>query len=451
MQLSHYITKNRILDLNGENLKAVLNELLDSICATQTKLSKRSLLKQLIQRENTIATYLGSGVILPHIRVKMRSKYVFAVGRSVEGFEYDGTSGENKIHFVFVLLANENEKDYLQVLASIARALKDSSFVNALVASPTKKDFKTNLIQGFSGIHSQPSTGQNKINKLFFKQAERVAKAGNCSTIFLFADTYEGALEVIPTFENVKTVLITSKPLDIPPVIQKLIPTLRIQAFSPKRFAQLRSAVLIGLGKGLFKFSDRICCVGGQADSNQFDSVVMIDIQREFGSVMSDRGSVLPADVKPEVLERILAIATELTVEGREGQKVGTLFVVGDDEAVEKFTKPLVLNPFYGYKHEDRNILNPFMDETIKEFSSVDGAFILRGDGVILSAGSLIHVPDYDHDLPSGLGARHAAASAISVSTNCIAVVISSSSGQVTLFRKGVMLPLIEKGVGGSF
>jgi DNA integrity scanning protein DisA with diadenylate cyclase activity len=31
------------------------------------------------------------------------------------------------------------------------------------------------------------------------------------------------------------------------------------------------------------------------------------------------------------------------------------------------------------------------------------------------------------------------------VATQCISIVISSSTGQVTLFRRGVMLPLTEK------
>jgi DNA integrity scanning protein DisA with diadenylate cyclase activity len=130
---------------------------------------------------------------------------------------------------------------------------------------------------------------------------------------------------------------------------------------------------------------------------------------------------------------------------------VGCLFVVGDADKVEPISKPLVLNPFYGYKEEDRNILNPFMDETVKEFSSIDGAFIIRGDGVVISAGSLIQAADYEHVLPSGLGSRHAAAMAVSVATQCISIVVSSSTGQVTLFRRGVMLPLTDnKRTGGS-
>jgi DNA integrity scanning protein DisA with diadenylate cyclase activity len=150
------------------------------------------------------------------------------------------------------------------------------------------------------------------------------------------------------------------------------------------------------------------------------------------------------------VLERVIAIASELAIEGREGKPVGGLFVVGDTSRVEKFIKPLVLNPFYGYKEEDRNILNPFMDETLKEFSLIDGAFIIRGDGVVMTAGSLVQAADSDYELPPGLGSRHAAAAAISVATDCIAIAVSSSTGQVTLFRHGVMLPLMDKSAPGK-
>ena len=171
-------------------------------------------------------------------------------------------------------------------------------------------------------------------------------------------------------------------------------------------------------------------------------------MEKEFQSVFTKQADMLPASVKPEVIERVIAIAMELIVEGREGKAVGSLFVIGDTERVRPFTKPLILNPFYGYKLEDRNILNPFMDETVKELSLIDGAFLIRGDGVLDMAGALIHAPEYNHQLPGGLGSRHAAGASISMATDCLSVVISSS-GQITLFRRGEMLPLLGKqGVG---
>lgn len=450
MQLDRYISEDRILNLEGKDLKSVLEELLDAIGAKDQKLNKKGLLKDLINRENAMTTYLGRGVLLPHIRVNMRSRFRFAIGRSVEGFNYDGYSGPQKVHLVFVLLASEKERNYLQALASIARIFRDEGFVERLINASDHQAFQQLLSSGFSGVQSQLTSRQNKINRLVFRQVQQLAKGANASTILFFADTMIGGVEIIPDFGNIPVVVISSKMIDAP-VLAQDTPTLHIQAFSNKRFSQLRSAALIGLGRGLFKFKDTICCVGGIADSNQFDSVVIIDIQQEFHSVLTNKGSILPSSVKPEVLERVIAIATELTVEGREGQKVGTLFVIGDSDRVEALTKPLVLNPFFGYKYEDRNILNPFMDETVKEFSCIDGAFIIRGDGVILSAGSLLIVPEYEHRLPSGLGARHAAAFAISLATQCVSIVISSSTGQVTLFRNGVMLPLIEKGISGGF
>src|SRR5690606_4365859 len=149
------------------------------------------------------------------------------------------------------------------------------------------------------------------------------------------------------------------------------------------------------------------------------------------------REDLLPESVKIEVVERMLGIATELAVEGREGRPVGAMFVLGDTGRVNTMVKPLVLNPFYGYREEDRNVLNPFMDETIKEFSVIDGCFVIRGDGVIESAGSLIHTAaEHYENLPSGFGTRHSAAAAITKAADCISICVSASSGQVTLFRK---------------
>ena len=85
------------------------------------------------------------------------------------------------------------------------------------------------------------------------------------------------------------------------------------------------------------------------------------------------------------------------------------------------------------------------MDETVKEYSLIDGAFIIDGSGILEAAGALIHTPDFKLQLPGGLGARHAAAYAISLMSDCISLVVSSSTGQITIFRKGQMLPLNEK------
>jgi diadenylate cyclase len=445
MRLEKIIARSRIIDLRSNDLAGALQELLAVSVASFPDLKQESLLKGLLARESTMTTYLGLGVALPHVRVKMPRRYILAIGRSRPGIRHDGALADERVHLIVMLIAGEKARDYLQVLASIARQVKEQPMIDGLVQAADLDQLYERLVGGFGGIRPV-QTQQNRVNRLMMREAQRVARGAECDALIIFGDTFIGGVDRGVFDSKLKTILVTRNPIEPDDDERDFSETIQVRSFSNQRMAQLRSAILVALTRGLLKFTDRICCLDGMSGSNQFDTLVVVDIEREFQTLLSGQTSdLLPEDVKPEVLERVLAVATELAVEGREGRPVGCLFVVGDSEKVAALSKPLVLNPFFGYKEEERNILNPFMDETVKEFSSIDGAFTIRGDGVVESAGSLIQATDSNHALPSGLGSRHAAAAAVSVATNCIAIVVSSSTSQVTLFRRGVMLPLTEK------
>ena len=448
MRLERHIARNRFVELVSTDFRGALGELLSNASACFPDLRRDVLMRSLLQRESTMTTYLGHGVAMPHARVKMPRRYVLVVGRSREGIVHDGTLDGEKAHLVILLLADERARDYLQVLATVARLVKEPELIDSLVAAPTLGDLHDRMLDGLGGILSRPvQAQQNRINRLMIREADRVARGAGCRAIMVFGDTFVGGIEPGAWFPKTKTILVTRNHIDLNDEsdADRMVEFIQVRSFSAQRLAQLRSAMFVALTREIITFSDRICCVGGLAGSNQFDTVVIVDVEREFQTLLGGHADLLPDDVKPEVLERVIAIAMELGVEGREGKPVGCLFVVGDTARVEKMTKPLVLNPFYGYKEEDRNILNPFMDETVKEFSSIDGAFVIRGDGVVASAGSLLQAAVNDYVLPSGLGSRHAAAAAVSVAADCVSIVVSSSTGQVTLFRRGVMLPLTER------
>jgi DNA integrity scanning protein DisA with diadenylate cyclase activity/mannitol/fructose-specific phosphotransferase system IIA component (Ntr-type) len=446
VRLDRIIARSRLVELKSTDLKGALEELLAVSVEKFPDLRPEALLRSLLQRESTMTTYLGRGVSLPHVRVRMSRPYVVAIGRSRVGIRHDGVAGDERVHFIVMLLAGEKAGSYLQVLASLARLLKEPEFIDGLLLAADLDVLYDRLLAGFGGIAGRPlQAQQNRINRLMLREAERVTKGAGCSALMVFGDTFVGGIEARSLQTKLKTILVTRNVIDAGDDQNEFAETVQVRSFSNRRLAQLRSAVLVALTRGVISFNDRICCIGGITGSNQFDTVVVVDVEREFQTLLTGHADLLPPDVKPEVLERVIGVATELSVEGREGRPVGCLFVVGDTPRVERLIKPLVLNPFFGYKEEDRNILNPFMDETVKEFSSIDGAFIIRGDGVLLSAGSLVQATDVEHTLPSGLGSRHAAAAAISVATDCISIVVSSSSGQVTLFRRGEMLSLTDR------
>lgn len=446
MRLDRYIAQSRIIDIKSNDFKGALSELLD-VCDVFSieGVTKPKLLEELLELERQMTTYLGNGVSLPHTRVPMKRSYMMAVGRCPNGLEHEGQSEYREIRYIFLLLASTGARSYLYSLASLARVFQDKALMERLDAAQALTDFRKEVKAVFSGDGKKPQRKHDRFNNLILRETAKIASGANCSSILIFGDTFGGGVDIGKFFKGFKTVLIAHGSSESGTGGKGLDATLPIRSFSNQRFSQLRSAVLVGLTRGVFSSRERLCCVGGLPQSNQFDSITVVDVEREFRSMLMQKSNMLPPSVKPEVIERVLAIATELAVEGREGHPVGCLFALGNSDKICEFTKPLILNPFYGYKDEDRNILNPFMDETVKELSSIDGAFVIRGDGVLVSAGALIHTPDYLHDLPSGLGSRHAAAAALSQCVDCLCIVVSGSTGQVTLFRQGEMLPLIEK------
>jgi diadenylate cyclase len=144
-------------------------------------------------------------------------------------------------------------------------------------------------------------------------------------------------------------------------------------------------------------------------------------------------------EVNTRVLEETVSLAVEIAREGREGRKIGTLFVVGDSGEVIKRSKPLILDPLHGHPDESKQIENPDMRETIKELAQLDGAFLVSNAGVVLSAARYIDAASDSLDLPLGLGSRHMAGASISRQTRAVAVVVSESS-MVRMFDDGELV-----------
>ena len=450
MRIDRYISNSRIIDLSSRDLRSAYSELLDTF-GTQltTPASRKKVLKELVEREKSLTSYIGEGVALPHARVPMKRPYALAVGRCPAGLTFEGRDSYEDIRFVFLLLANEKAKNYLSFLAALARAFQDNSVMDQLWMARDKNEFKNAVRKAFAETDDRPARRRTKFNKLLTDEAAKIAKAAECSTILVFTDVFPPTLAPRMTFPNFKVVLAGEGVTEEDQAHHRADATLAVRALSRSRLSQLRAAILLGLTREIFGFQDRVCCVGGIPDSGQLDTVLVVDVDEEFESVIGQGAEMLPTDVAAESLERLTAIATDLATAGREGKSIGAMFVLGDHEEVIKRSKQLILNPFHGYAEEDRNILNPFMDETIKELALIDGAFIVQGNGVVESAGCLIQAKADEIDLPGGMGTRHAAAAAITQTTESLALVVSSS-GQVTYFRKGRMFTLFDKSEGRS-
>ena len=176
MRLEKIIARSRIIDLHSVTLRGALEELLAVSVSKFSDLKPESLLRGLLARESTMTTYLGLGVSLPHVRVKMNRRYVLAIGRSRAGVRHEGAKDDERVHLIVMLIAGEKARDYLQVLASIARQVRERELVENLSSAPDLDTLYERLIGGFGSIRPVQAQ-QNRINRLMFQEAQRSCTA----------------------------------------------------------------------------------------------------------------------------------------------------------------------------------------------------------------------------------------------------------------------------------
>src|SRR5262249_18303030 len=172
-------------------------------------------------------------------------------------------------------------------------------------------------------------------------------------------------------------------------------------------------------------------------ESELLDSVSVLRLGDHLERLTARDLRALETRVPFETLKAVVDVAVEIGREGREGNPVGTLIVVGDARDVLARTRTLGFDPFKGYRRKDRNIRDPRVREAIKEIAQLDGAFVVSRDGTVEAACQIIDAPTTGLSLPRGLGTRHWAAAAVTKVTGAIALAVSQSNGMVRIFQNG--------------
>jgi DNA integrity scanning protein DisA with diadenylate cyclase activity len=181
-----------------------------------------------------------------------------------------------------------------------------------------------------------------------------------------------------------------------------------------------------------------------EGSSEQIDSLSVIHLGEHLERLSAQDLRRLDTQVPLETLRAVVDLATEIGREGREGKPVGTMFVVGDTRKVLTMARPINFNPFRGYSEPERDIRDRKVREQIKDIAQLEGALLIRRDGVAEAACMYLDVLAEGITLSKGLGTRHWAAAAISRKTKAIAVAVSQSSGAVRIFQNGEVVLHIE-------
>jgi len=295
---------------------------------------------------------------------------------------------------------------------------------------------------------SRPELTAPLLTPLMLSAARDLAKQLDVRAVLVYADAFadcQSLSDFVGCLEHTEVVLATRDPSSCDAEERPGVSVIGVPDVRLSRVGQVKAALLLAVSRQLIRQGDHVLCLAGVAGSGVLDSLFVTTVSEQLELFAKSNSTDVPRTARIEVFERALDIAMSLGAEGREGRPVGTAFVIGDTEAVLRHSDQLILNPFHGYPEDERNVLDPRLLETLKEFSTFDGAFIIRDDGVLETAGRYLRSTIPGEPLPRGLGARHQSAAAITAATHAVAITVSESTGNVTVYEQGHLLFEIEK------
>jgi len=398
-------------------------------------------------REAAAQTIVASEFALPHAVIDWTGDYRVVLGRSRSGVEY-GIPGSDLVHLIVLFVVGKDHRNlHLELLAALAELLGEEEFRRAILEAPDTRGIEQ-LVRERAGleIEQRPhrAPGVPKQNTVLVQQAIELMDSLSGQALLLAIDKPERLpWKTLSSWEG-RLLIVASQVSEDSPVQRDNTHVFTVPHSSLSRMDRAALGLLLAASSGLLNEESSVVCVTGQ-EGAQLDSVTVAKPESQLHTMFAGKTTRRTAVIRPDVIMRVLSLAIELAAEGREGQPIGTMFVVGDSRQVMHHAQQLVLNPFHGFSRSLRNVRDPSLAETIKEFAQIDGAFVIQADGTVLTAGTYLAPKVTTTQLPSGLGARHKTAAGITAHTQAMAVTVSQSTGAVTVFRKGRIVLKLER------
>ena len=276
----------------------------------------------------------------------------------------------------------------------------------------------------------------NRLDREFLKSALTLASQTDVDHLLVITDTTIAPADLRGRKCRKKLIYAVTSQAIAAEFVSRKERAIVIPAYDYSRTERIKMAIVSALAQGAFKEGDAVLCPTGRI-GRHLDTMMTMRIGGSLDDRVALEGVKLGDEFNSQVVDALIQLALQIGQEGFEGHPVGTIITMGDHNAVMETSRQLTINPFQGLSESERNVLDPKIREAIKNFSVLDGAFVIREDGVVLAAGRYLSASDENVKIPLGLGARHAAAASITATTKCIALVVSQTSGAVRLFKDG--------------
>ena len=447
MELADLVNAIQVVELGVRTRAAAIRGLVQAANWDDEGLSPDAVIEALEEREATCQTVIADGLALPHAVVPWPGEYRILLGRSREGIEY-GIAGSPPVRLILLLMIGKGrEQNYVDLLSAIAELMLADDFRAAVANASDTREIER-LLLARVGLEVDGDTPRPpripRLTTILIRQAMQLVELVDAQALLLAVNRPDSVPWELVNGWKGRLLVITSEHDEDFEIERPDTHRFEIPHASLSRMDRVNLGLLLAASTGVLHERSSVVCVSGNS-SSRLDCINVSRPSVHLKAMFAGKSSRRTSSIRPAVILRVLSLAIELSNEGREAKPVGAMFVIGDTAAVMKHARQLVLNPFHGFARQLRNLLDPSLAETIKEFALIDGAFIVQGDGTVLSSGTYLLPKSLPSGLPSGLGTRHQTAAAITAHTRALAVTVSQSTGTVTVFRNGQIVFTLER------
>ena len=125
MKLTNLLRKDLVVfDLEEDERNSVLKEMIGIIKQKNRFIKEKDLFEKLLQREDLGSTAIGSGVAIPHCKLKSVKEPIVMLAVSRRGVDFRSLDG-NASHIFFLVVSSPDSPSLnLQILAAIAHLVR---------------------------------------------------------------------------------------------------------------------------------------------------------------------------------------------------------------------------------------------------------------------------------------------------------------------------------------
>jgi mannitol/fructose-specific phosphotransferase system IIA component (Ntr-type) len=136
--LAELVHPDQLLELTGDDKSKVLRELVRAAARSKGQPAARIVMRGILDREDLRPTGIGEGIAIPHCKLSAIKRYGIAIGRTQVPIDYGAPDDEPVRVLALISAPNDNPSEYLRVLSTVTRFIKDKS-ADLLAADDVKK------------------------------------------------------------------------------------------------------------------------------------------------------------------------------------------------------------------------------------------------------------------------------------------------------------------------